>query len=113
AIDLITKHVQRQLNERRDSFRWELPKKIDCDEELPKSVVVLDQTPQLKICGVSILRAGGIMEAGLRRVAKDALIGKILIQTDPTTGEPLDAQIATGAAALMAIRILLDHNVPE
>ncbi|CAG8606490.1 10466_t:CDS:10, partial [Dentiscutata erythropus] len=189
AIDLITKHIQRQLNERRYSFRWELLKKIDYNGELPKNVIVLDQTPQLKgihtimrdrdtqrddfifyserlatlvierglaeitvkdhkiitsldvpymgkkcdeqLCGVSILRAGGIMEVGLRRVAKDAFIGKILIQTDPTTGEPLlhfaklpnnihdcyvllmDAQIATGAAALMAIRILLDHNVPE
>ncbi|CAF5056159.1 unnamed protein product, partial [Rotaria sp. Silwood1] len=25
----------------------------------------------------------------------------------------LDATIATGAAAIMAIRVLLDHNVPE
>ncbi|CAG8449887.1 2115_t:CDS:2 [Funneliformis mosseae] len=71
------------------------------------------------------------METGLRRVVKDALIGKILIQSRPKTGEPslhfinlpnnvhecyvllMDAQIATGAAALMAIRVLLDHNVPE
>ncbi|CAG8775552.1 609_t:CDS:2, partial [Cetraspora pellucida] len=48
AIDLITKHIQRQLNECRYNFRWELSKKIDSDEELPKNIIVLDQTPQLK-----------------------------------------------------------------
>ncbi|KAL1922355.1 uncharacterized protein VTP21DRAFT_9894 [Calcarisporiella thermophila] len=84
-----------------------------------------------KVCGVSILRAGGTMEAGLRRVIKDAPIGKILIQTDPSSGEPqlhfcklphdiaenyvliMDATIGTGAAGLMAIRVILDHDVPE
>ncbi|KAJ1650055.1 Uridine kinase [Dispira simplex] len=83
------------------------------------------------LCGVSILRAGAAMEAGLRKVCKDVAIGKILIQSDPTTGEPrlhyckfpsdisqsyvllMDALVGTGAAALMAIRVLLDHNVPE
>ncbi|CAG8482903.1 1545_t:CDS:10 [Ambispora gerdemannii] len=188
AIDLITKHIQRQLHERRLSFRWELAK-IECNGEVPANVIVLKETPQLKgihtiirdcatqrddfifyaerlatlvvergleefpfkdveittpvnvnylgkqldaqLCGVSILRAGATMENGLRRVHKDVLIGKILIQSNPHTGEPqlhflklpsninqcyvllMDAQIATGAAGLMAIRVLLDHNVPE
>lgn len=84
-----------------------------------------------KVCGVSILRAGGTMEAGLKRVFSDVVIGKLLIQTDPSTGEPelhycklpkeinnynivlMDAMVGTGAAALMAIRVLLDHEVPE
>ena len=57
--------------------------------------------------------------------------GKILIQTDPETHNPelyflrlprdiasdhvilMDASVATGAAAMMAIRILLDHDVKE
>jgi len=83
------------------------------------------------ICGVSIVRAGECLEPALIEVYKDARIGKILIQTNQQTGEPelhflrlprdisnayvliLDATIATGAAALMAIRVLLDHNVPE
>ncbi|CAF4315685.1 unnamed protein product, partial [Adineta steineri] len=83
------------------------------------------------VCGVSIVRAGECLEPALSEVCKDAKIGKILIQTNPSTGEPelhflrlprdiadayvfiLDATIATGAAALMAIRVLLDHNVPE
>ncbi|CAH1762701.1 69_t:CDS:10, partial [Entrophospora sp. SA101] len=188
AIDLITKHIQRQLNEHKYNFRWDIAKK-DCGKDLPNNVILLDQTRQLKcmhtiirnqetqrddfifyserlatllverglsefcfkehkvitplnipyvgkiweqkLCGVSILRAGGTMETGLRRVVKDSLIGKILIQSDPKTGEPslhfvklpnkinecsvllMDAQIATGAAALMAIRVLLDHSVPE
>jgi len=84
-----------------------------------------------KICGVSILRAGETMEDGLTEVCKDIRVGKILIQTSRETGEPLlyylrlpkdiknyrvilmDATVATGAAAMMAIRVLLDHEVSE
>lgn len=84
-----------------------------------------------KICGVSILRAGETMENALCEVLKDVRIGKILIQTNLDTGEPelyylrlpkdikdyhiflMDATVATGAAAIMAIRVLLDHEVPE
>ena len=77
------------------------------------------------------------MERGLRRVIKDIRMGSLLIQSDDHTGEPLllhlmlptcirqrhlarksfvfllDAQIGTGAAAFMAIRVLRDHGVPE
>ncbi|XP_076440468.1 uridine-cytidine kinase-like 1 [Babylonia areolata] len=85
----------------------------------------------IKIAGVSILRAGETMEQALREVSKDVSIGKILIQTNLDTGEPelhylrlpkdikdyhiflMDATVATGAAAMMAIRVLLDHDVPE
>ncbi|EDW32007.1 GL11422 [Drosophila persimilis] len=84
-----------------------------------------------KICGVSILRAGETMEQAVCDVCKDIRIGKILIQTNLKTGEPelyylrlpkdikdykvilMDATVATGAAAMMAIRVLLDHDVPE
>ncbi|XP_055381979.1 uridine-cytidine kinase-like 1 isoform X2 [Condylostylus longicornis] len=84
-----------------------------------------------KICGVSILRAGETMEQAVCDVLKNIRIGKILIQTNHTTGEPelyylrlpkdikdyqvilMDATVATGAAALMAIRVLLDHDVQE
>lgn len=82
-------------------------------------------------CGVSILRAGVALEEALVSVCKDVKIGKILIQTNKNTTEPelhylrlprniskhevilMDATVATGAAALMAIRILLDHDVKE
>nr|CAD7451936.1 unnamed protein product [Timema tahoe] len=84
-----------------------------------------------KICGVSILRAGETMEQAVCDVCKDIRIGKILIQTNTSTGEPelyylrlpkdikdykvilMDATVATGAAAMMAIRVLLDHDVLE
>lgn len=89
------------------------------------------KTSVKRIVGVSILRAGETMEQALCEVCKDVSIGKILIQTNMDTGEPelhyirlpkdikdqyiflLDATVATGAAAMMAIRVLLDHDVPE
>ncbi|WVR09380.1 uridine kinase [Kwoniella sp. DSM 27419] len=88
-----------------------------------------------RLVGVSILRSGGPFSHGLRRVIRDVPIGAMLIQSDPRTGEPLllksdlpksvksaetsgevtvlllDSQMGTGAAALMAIRVLLDHGV--
>ncbi|KAF7976967.1 hypothetical protein HWV62_5037 [Athelia sp. TMB] len=82
--------------------------------------------------------SGGPLEKGLQRVLNDAPMGSLLVQTDTVSGEPLllhamlpecvrlrhlavdtwvfllDAQIGTGAAAFMAIRVLLDHGVrPE
>ncbi|KAJ9109977.1 hypothetical protein QFC20_003177 [Naganishia adeliensis] len=74
---------------------------------------------------------------GLRRVIQDVKLGSLLIQSDPKTGEPLlfhtslpdsikkrdqakntvvfllDAQVGTGAAALMAIRLMLDHGIRQ
>lgn len=108
---------------------------------LPHKAVIVE-TPQgiqyegrrldaSKICGVSILRAGETMEQALCEVCKDIRLGKILIQTNLDTGEPelhylrlpkdikeshvmlMDATVATGAAAMMAVRVLLDHDVPE
>ncbi|KAK0480033.1 armadillo/beta-catenin/plakoglobin [Armillaria novae-zelandiae] len=89
------------------------------------------------ICGVCIQRSGGALERGFRRVINNVPIGSLLVQSDSKTGEPillqvklplcirhrdqaleafvflLDAQIGTGAAAFMAIRILLDHGVRQ
>ncbi|XP_078806405.1 uridine-cytidine kinase-like 1a isoform X2 [Oryzias latipes] len=77
------------------------------------------------ITGVSILRAGETMEPALRAVCKDVRIGKILIQTNLDSGEPelhylrlpkdisedhvilMDSTVSTGAAAMMAVRVLL------
>ncbi|PIK32998.1 hypothetical protein BSL78_30190, partial [Apostichopus japonicus] len=71
------------------------------------------------------------MEPALCEVCKDIRLGKILIQTNLETEEPelhylrlpkdihkdfvilMDATVATGAAAMMAIRVLLDHDVPQ
>ncbi|KAH9448373.1 hypothetical protein Pst134EA_027685 [Puccinia striiformis f. sp. tritici] len=41
-----------------------------------------------KICGVSIMRAGESMEAGLRDCCRSVRIGKILIQRDEETALP-------------------------
>ncbi|KAL6307459.1 armadillo/beta-catenin/plakoglobin [Sparassis latifolia] len=102
--------------------------------EVPSHGKELDAT---YICGVSILRSGGPLERGLRRVINDIPMGSLLIQSEAVSGEPLllhlllpvcirdrslavdtwvfllDAQIGTGAAAFMAIRILLDHGVRQ
>eukprot|EP00127_Corallochytrium_limacisporum_P005710 Clim_evm89s210 gene=Clim_evmTU89s210 len=84
-----------------------------------------------RVTGVTIMRAGATMEGAFREVLRKARIGKILIQTNPETGDPelhynklpkdinqdqvilMDATAATGAAAIMAIRVLLDHDVKE
>ncbi|XP_037749540.1 uridine-cytidine kinase-like 1 isoform X2 [Chelonia mydas] len=84
-----------------------------------------------RITGVSILRAGETMEQALTAVCKDIRLGKILIQTNHDTGEPelhylrlpkeisedyvilMDSTVSTGAAAMMAVRVLLDHDVHE
>ncbi|KAI9218710.1 uridine-cytidine kinase 1-like 1 [Blastocladiella britannica] len=188
AIDLITKHILRQLDERGQSFRHLIAKQ-NYPAELPSSVTVMEPRGQLKalhtiirdrtterddfiyyserlsclvveralsmfdfvpravetptgaiyeglaeaepLCGVSVIRSGATMETSLRRISKDVAIGKLLIQTSPVSGEPelhycklpvtiaqqsvllMDATIASGAAAMMAIRVLLDHRVPE
>lgn len=83
------------------------------------------------ICGVSIVRAGIAMELPLRTVCQDIPIGRILIQTDQRSLEPqlhycklppqinkstvflMESVLATGAAVMMAIRVLMDHDVPE
>ncbi|PPR02999.1 hypothetical protein CVT24_012328 [Panaeolus cyanescens] len=84
-----------------------------------------------KICGVSILRAGEAMEAGLREVCRSVRIGKILIQRDEETTLPklfyskfppdiasryvllLDPMLATGGSAMKAVEVLMEQGVPE
>uniref|UniRef100_A0A8B9ZJ16 Uridine-cytidine kinase n=1 Tax=Anas platyrhynchos TaxID=8839 RepID=A0A8B9ZJ16_ANAPL len=82
-----------------------------------------------QITGVSILRAGETMEQALTAVCKDIRLGKILIQTNHDTwglhylrlpkeiSEDyvilMDSTVSTGAAAMMAVRVLLDHDVQE
>lgn len=82
-----------------------------------------------RICGVSILRAGEAMEAGLRECCRSVRIGKILIQRDEETAQPklfyaklpediqdrwvllLDPMLATGGSAIKAIEVLLESGV--
>ena len=81
---------------------------------------------------VVVLRGGSCFEVGLKRVIPDCRLGRLLIQTNFRTGEPelhffriaedisthkcvivLDPQMSSGGAALMAVRVLLDHGVRE
>ncbi|KAK9455674.1 uridine kinase family-domain-containing protein [Dipodascopsis uninucleata] len=81
-------------------------------------------------CAVEIMRAGACFENSLRKNLPEVAIGKILIQSDARSGEPflhylklpnvenkfvflLDTQATSGAAAIMAIRVLLDHSVQQ
>ncbi|GAB5361211.1 hypothetical protein AAMO2058_000694000 [Amorphochlora amoebiformis] len=86
-----------------------------------------------RVVGVSIMRAGDSMVAGLRSVAKGVRIGKILIQRDEEDPEKraylsyvkcpgdiglrsvllLDPMLATGGSASLAIETLIDLGVPE
>ena len=102
---------------------------LDCDTH--EQTIYSGLQCKNNFCGVSILRAGEALEDALTSVCKDAKIGKILIQTNSNTTEPelhyirlpsdidncevilMDATVASGAAAMMAIRILLDHDVEE
>lgn len=73
-----------------------------------------------------------MLELALRRVLPDCIVAPIFIQTNYRTGEPelhfqklpqsistharvllLDPQMSSGGAALMAVRVLLDHGVEE
>ncbi|KAL8927342.1 MAG: hypothetical protein Q9172_001421 [Xanthocarpia lactea] len=79
---------------------------------------------------VVILRGGSCLEIGLKRVIPDCKMGRLLIQSNYRTGEPelhyahlpedvashssvllLDPQMSSGGAALMTVRVLVDHGV--
>ncbi|KAL8431035.1 hypothetical protein Efla_007619 [Eimeria flavescens] len=83
------------------------------------------------LCGVSIVRAGESMEAALRAVCRGCTIGKILIQRDEETSEPvlyyaklptdvaersvllMDPMCATGGSVTRAVSVLIARGVPE
>eukprot|EP01095_Lingulamoeba_sp_RSL-Kostka_P009064 TRINITY_DN30_c1_g2_i1.p1 TRINITY_DN30_c1_g2~~TRINITY_DN30_c1_g2_i1.p1 ORF type:complete len:246 (-),score=78.14 TRINITY_DN30_c1_g2_i1:155-892(-) len=86
-----------------------------------------------KICGVSMVRAGESMEAGLRQVCQKIRIGKILIVKNEENGKIktqalyakfpsdiserkvllLDPMLATGASVKEAIRVLISSGVKQ
>ena len=86
--------------------------------------------PAKRIVGVSVLRSGLAMEPALSEVVQGVSLGRILITTNSETREPelhycslpdvkdctvvlMDPTMATGAAAMMAVRVLLDHGAAE
>lgn len=81
---------------------------------------------------VAVLRGGSCLETALKRTIPDCITGRVLIQTNARNEEPelhylklpegiethatvmlMDPQMASGGAALMAVRILVDHGVEE
>lgn len=85
-----------------------------------------------EVSAVVILRGGSCLETGLKRVIPECKTGRMLVQTNYRSGEPelhylhlpndisthanvllLDPQMSSGGAALMAVRVLVDHDVPE
>lgn len=81
---------------------------------------------------IAILRGGSCLETALKRTIPDCITGRVLIQTNEGTEEPelhylklppkieehkmvmlMDPQMASGGAALMAVRVLMDHGVDE
>lgn len=98
----------------------------------PQKNAYLGLRKDADVSAVVVLRGGGAFETGLRRTIPDCRTGRILIQTNYRTGEPelhyralpanisedglvlvLDPQFSSGAAALMAVRVLVDHGVAE
>lgn len=88
--------------------------------------------PMSGVSAVAILRGGSVLETGLRRVIPECKSGRMLIQSSYRTGEPelhflslpkdignhdlvllLDPQMSSGGAALMAVKVLVDHGVNE
>lgn len=88
--------------------------------------------PTGEVCAVIVLRGGSAFEPALRKTIPDCRTGRLLIQSDYSTGEPelhylrvpddianhqsvllLDTQMATGGAALMAVQVLVDHGVQQ
>ncbi|KAJ1960629.1 Uridine kinase [Dipsacomyces acuminosporus] len=190
AIDLMIKHIKRQLDTRNETLmRPVLFGQYNSEQELSSNLIKLPQSNQVRaiqtilydrstsrndfifysdrlsrlviehglgqlrldkktvetpmclpydgyalapnVTGVTVLRAGGVMEKALHSVVRPAHYGKILIVSDPETHEPrlhyvklppsiehhqvllMDSTIVSGANAMMAIRICLDYGVSE
>jgi uridine kinase len=115
-----------------------IEKALDCTRYHPAKV----ETPQGDnynglhpeglVSAVAILRGGSCLETALKRTIPDCITGRLLIQTNERNEEPelhylklpsgieehatvmlLDPQMASGGAALMAVRVLVDHGVAE
>lgn len=91
------------------------------------------ETSELKLCVVSIVRSGDILQEAVRQLEPGVAIGKILIQRDESDPEKkpklfyskfprnvkdftimlVDPMLATAGSAKMAIKVLMENGVPE
>lgn len=100
--------------------------------ETPQGYKYRGLGPKGEVSAVIVLRGGSAFETALRKTIPDCRTGRLLIQTNFTTGEPelhylrlpedihehesvllLDTQMASGGAALMAVQVLVDHGVDQ
>ena len=121
---LVTLLIERAM----ENFQF-APKTVITPLNIPYHGLTLPPTP---FSAVVILRGGSTLETGLKRIIPDCLTGRLLIKTSYRTGEPelhfqklppdiashagvllLDPQMSSGGAALMAVKVLVDHGVPE
>jgi uridine kinase len=98
----------------------------------PQKMTYHGLAPSGEVSAVVILRGGSTLETALKRCIPDCRTGRMLIQTNYRTGEPelhylaladditehglvllLDSQMSSGGAALMAVKVLVDHGVDE
>ncbi|KII63682.1 Uridine-cytidine kinase-like 1 [Thelohanellus kitauei] len=111
-----------------------VPLKGNLVTEFERNVVILNN----EICLVYIVRAGEPFNDAAKNVLYDYSEGRIFIQHNEFSGEPevcnqlsqfhyldlpddikdlqvllCDGVIASGSSAMMAIRVLIDHDVPE
>lgn len=91
----------------------------------------LIETDETKICLVSVVRSGDILQEAVRQLEPGVKVGKILIQRDESTVEKtpklyykklprdiadcytilVDPMLATAGSAKMAIRVLVESGV--
>lgn len=105
---------------------------VQTDVETPQGSNYQGLKPEGHVSAVAILRGGSCLETALKRTIPDCITGRVLIQTDENRHEPelhylklppqldehsmvmlLDPQMSSGGAALMAVRVLVDHGVQE
>lgn len=98
----------------------------------PKQETYHGVQPSGTVSAVAILRGGSCLETALKRTIPDCITGRVLIQMNKQMSAPelhylklppkiethstvllLDPQMATGGAALMAVRVLIDHGVAQ
>ncbi|RAL13751.1 pre-rRNA-processing protein ESF1 [Aspergillus homomorphus CBS 101889] len=115
-----------------------IEKALDVTSYIPKQVNTPQETSYHglnqagTVSAVAILRGGSCLETALKRTIPDCITGRVLIQTNEKNEEPelhylklppgieehenvmlLDPQMSSGGAALMAVRVLIDHGVRE
>ncbi|KAJ5504524.1 hypothetical protein N7463_007398 [Penicillium fimorum] len=105
---------------------------VSANVETPQGNTYAGLHPKGIVSAVAILRGGSCMETALKRSIPDCITGRVLIQTNESNDEPelhylklpsqieehatvilMDSQMSSGGAALMAVRVLIDHGVEQ